>query len=119
MTPTKASLGIENALTKKLEKELAILKRHIQILKMIKREEPIGIIRLSDITGYPHHKVRYSLRILEEESIIEPSVEGAVILKKMDEYLEHFLKIIEKIMAELEELRGELTLERERAQEKQ
>ena len=46
MTPTKASLGIENALTKKLEKELAILKRHIQILKMIKREASIGYNRI-------------------------------------------------------------------------
>jgi len=36
MNATKGSLGIENALTSKLEKELDILKRHIQILKIIK-----------------------------------------------------------------------------------
>jgi len=111
MNATKGSLGIENALTSKLEKELDILKRHIQILKIIKQEEPIGIIRLSEITSFPHHKVRYSLRILEDEGIIEPSVEGAVILHKTDDYLLHFLKIIKKMSAELEIIEGELTTE--------
>lgn len=111
MTPNKGSLGIENALTNKLEKELSILKRHIQILKIIRNEEPIGIIRLSEITGYPHHKVRYSLRILEDEGIIEPSVEGAIILKKTEDYLKHFLKIVKKMMVELEEIKDDLTEE--------
>lgn len=108
MNSTKGSLGIENALTNKLEKELDILKRHIQILKIIKREEPIGIIRLSEITDFPHHKVRYSLRILEDEGIIEPTVEGAVILQKTDAYLNHFLTIIKKMMAELTIIRDDL-----------
>jgi predicted transcriptional regulator len=109
MNTTKGSLGIENALTSKLEKELDILKRHIQILKIIKREEPIGIIRLSEITGFPHHKVRYSLRILEDEGIIEPSVEGAIILQKTDDYLQHFLTIITKMLTELAVIKEELT----------
>ena len=108
MNSTKGSLGIENALTSKLEKELDILKRHIQILKIIKKEEPIGIIRLSEITGYPHHKVRYSLRILEDEGIIEPTVEGAVILQKSDDYLLHFLKIITKMNDELKVIQEDL-----------
>lgn len=111
MNATKGSLGIENALTSKLEKELDILKRHIQILKIIKQEEPIGIIRLSEITNFPHHKVRYSLRILEDEGIIEPSVEGAVILHKTDEYLLHFLKIIKKMNTELKVIEEELNTE--------
>ncbi|MFC4989252.1 hypothetical protein [Saliphagus infecundisoli] len=32
----------------------------------------------SNETGYLHHKVRYSLRILEEEDPIEPSSQGAI-----------------------------------------
>jgi predicted transcriptional regulator len=111
MNSTKGSLGIENALTNKLEKELDILKRHIQILKIIKREEPIGIIRLSEITNFPHHKVRYSLRILEDEGIIEPTVEGAVIQQKTDAYLHHFLTIIKKMMEELKVIRADLEKE--------
>ena len=111
MNTTKGSLGIENALTSKLEKELDILKRHIQILKIIKREEPIGIIRLSEITNFPHHKVRYSLRILEDEGIIEPTVEGATILQKTNEYLLHFLTIVTTMMQELKVIKGDLEKE--------
>jgi len=114
MNATKGSLGIENALTSKLEKELEILKRHIQILKIIRREEPIGIIRLSEITSYPHHKVRYSLRILEDEGIIEPSVEGAVIMQKTEDYLHHFLKIIKTMTDELAVIQEELVAETKR-----
>ena len=111
MNPDRISLGIENALTSKLEKELAILRRHIQIMKIINREEPIGIIRLSEITGFPHHKVRYSLRILEDEGIIEPSVEGAKMLQATNEYIEHFLKIIKSMLDELDGIKKDLAEE--------
>jgi predicted transcriptional regulator len=45
---------------------------------MVIENEPIGIVKMSNETGYPHHKVRYSLRVLEEENLIEPSSQGAI-----------------------------------------
>ena len=61
----------------RLEKEVDMLERHLQVLRMVIENEPIGIVKMSNETGYPHHKVRYSLRVLEEENLIEPSSQGA------------------------------------------
>ena len=62
----------------RLEKEVDMLERHLQVLQMVIANEPIGIVKMSNETGYPHHKVRYSLRVLEEENLIEPSSQGAI-----------------------------------------
>jgi len=37
------------------------------MLKIIMDDGPLGIIKLSELTDFPQHKVRYSLRVLEEE----------------------------------------------------
>jgi len=34
-----------------------MLERHLQVLKMVIESEPIGIVKMSNETGYPHHKV--------------------------------------------------------------
>jgi predicted transcriptional regulator len=65
-------------LTNVIETELDILKRHVLVLKILKQSEPAGIIKLSELTKHPQHMVRYSLRILEQEGLIEPSPQGAV-----------------------------------------
>ena len=65
-------------LTSVIETELDILKRHIHVLKTLQEKQPMGIIKLSEITKYPQHMVRYSLRILEQDGLIEPSPQGAV-----------------------------------------
>jgi len=74
-------------LTSVIETELDILKRHIHVLKTLQESQPMGIIKLSELTGYPQHMVRYSLRILEQDGLIEPSPQGAitteVVLKTM------------------------------------
>lgn len=65
-------------LTNVIETELDILKRHVRVLKTLQGNEPAGIIKLSELTKHPQHMVRYSLRILEQEGLIEPSPQGAV-----------------------------------------
>jgi predicted transcriptional regulator len=70
-------------LTNVIETELDILKRHVQVLKVLKENEPAGIIKLSELTKHPQHMVRYSLRILEQEGLIEPSPQGAVTTKNV------------------------------------
>ena len=80
------------ALTSVIETELDILKRHVNILQKLQKEQPMGIIKLSEITEYPQHMVRYSLRILELDGIIEPSSKGAITTDKVPETLKQ-LKI--------------------------
>jgi len=72
-----------SALTSKIEAEVKLLQRHVAMLKAIMENQPIGIIRLSELLNFPQHKVRYSLRILEQEGLIKPSPEGAVTKDKL------------------------------------
>jgi predicted transcriptional regulator len=75
-------------LTNVIETELDILKRHVLVLQTLKLNEPAGIIKLSELTKHPQHMVRYSLRILEQEGLIEPSPQGAVTTESATERIE-------------------------------
>ena len=84
-------------LTSVIENELDILKRHIDILKILQKEQPIGIIKLSELTGYPQHMVRYSLRILEQEGLIEPSSRGAMLTSNISQVLNQMRSALDHI----------------------
>jgi len=89
-------------LTNVIETELDILRRHIQVLKVLKENEPAGIIKLSELTKHPQHMVRYSLRILEQEGLIEPSPQGAVTT-------ENVAKTIPLLRTKLKEMNGTIS----------
>ena len=80
-----------------IEFELDLLQRHIAMLKAIVDNEPIGIIRLSEMLEIPQHKVRYSMRILEQEGLIEPSLEGAVTTDRLKEFLKRLSGALNEI----------------------
>ncbi len=96
-------------LTSVIETEIDILKRHIHVLKILQEKQPMGIIKISEQTKYPQHMVRYSLRILEQDGLIEPSTLGAVTTDKMQKTMELLKKSINNIKKTIEEL--EKTLE--------
>ncbi len=91
--------GGDGGLIRRLQTELEILERHILMLQTIKKHGPIGIIRLAELLKHPQHKIRYSLRILEQEGLIRPSPEGAVVTEKVGE----FLPKLSSLLAEMEE----------------
>jgi len=74
-------------LISKLEVEMDMLERHLLILKCVIEQEPIGIMKLSEVTRLPRHKVRYSLRVLEHEGLIGPSTHGAVTTEKTRQFV--------------------------------
>jgi len=76
-----------NGITSVAEKELDLLNRHIDVLRTVKEHGPIGIIRLSKMTGQPQHMIRYSLRTLEKDGVITPSPQGAIITDRIHETL--------------------------------
>jgi predicted transcriptional regulator len=86
-----------SALTNKIESEIHLLERHVTMLNTIVAHEPIGIIRLSELLGIPQHKVRYSLRILEQEGLILPSPEGAVTTDKVQLFYDELNDILMKM----------------------
>jgi predicted transcriptional regulator len=95
-------------LTSVIETELDILKRHIHVLKVLQEKQPMGIIKLSELTKYPQHMVRYSLRILEQDGLIEPSTLGAVTTDKMQKTMELLKKSLNNINNTIEELQKTL-----------
>lgn len=66
-------MGLDR-LVDQLDKE----ERDLQILATVIDHGPIGIVRLAEETSVPEHKVRYSLRMLESDGLIEPTPQGAV-----------------------------------------
>jgi predicted transcriptional regulator len=57
---------------------------------------------MSNETGYPHHKVRYSLRVLEEETLIEPSSQGAITTEETEDFVNDLDEKIDDIVGKLE-----------------
>ena len=87
---------------------MEILERNIEILIILKKNQPAGIISLSNLTKYPQHVVRYSLRLLSQDGLISPSQKGAmttsslgenmsVIKSKLSELHKRMVKILENI----------------------
>jgi predicted transcriptional regulator len=91
----------------RLEKEVDMLERHLQVLRIVIESEPIGIVKMSNETGYPHHKVRYSLRVLEEETLIEPSSQGAITTERTSEFVEELDGKINGIVEKLDGMKIE------------
>ena len=97
-----------NHITNVAEKEVDLLSRHIDVLKTVKEHGPIGIIRLSQITGQPQHMIRYSLRTLEKGGIIKPSSQGAVITGNIHETLGTLESTLDEIITTMGELKKKL-----------
>src|SRR6266508_2049583 len=91
------SVTRRSALTSKIEAEVKLLQRHVAMLKAIMENQPIGIIRLSELLNFPQHKVRYSLRILEQEGLIKPSPEGAVTTDRLEEFLDSMSMTVQEL----------------------
>ena len=88
--------------------EIKILERHFEVLKTVKENEPIGIIKLSQKTGLPQHAIRYSLRILEQDGLIEPSRSGAVTTDRIHEALGTLESTLEDLSTTLKDLKSKI-----------
>jgi len=92
-------------LTRRVQHELELLKRHLIILKKVIDSGPIGILKISIETNIPDHLVRYSLRVLEQQGLIIPSTQGAVATKSAKEAYSEFRTELEKIEDILEDIK--------------
>lgn len=89
------------SLFEEVNSSLETLKRHVSIIKTLLMEQPLGIIKISQETGIPEHKIRYSLKILERSGIIAPSREGAILNPD-------FVKVREKLVNHAISMRNEM-----------
>lgn len=102
------TLAKKSVLTSKIQAEIDLLQRHVIMLKAVMENQPIGIIRLSEMLGYPQHKVRYTLRILEQEGLIRPSPDGAVTTEKLTGFLDNLKTILDSMSGTVQNLRESL-----------
>jgi predicted transcriptional regulator len=96
---------ITDTMIDRLEKEVDMLLRHLEVLGMVIDSEPIGIVKMSNETGYPHHKIRYSLRVLEEESLIEPSSQGAITTDQTSAFVDELDGRIDAVSNKLDNMK--------------
>jgi predicted transcriptional regulator len=73
-----------------VNRELELAERHLRVLDAVVERGPIGILKLAEETGMPTHKVRYSLRVLEQEHLIKPSSHGAISGESVDDFIKEF-----------------------------
>lgn len=88
-----------------LIEDVELLERHISILKTVKGNQPIGLIRLSEMTGIPKHRVRYSLKLLEQQGIIVATPEGATVSDRYDGFMNEISSYIDELATRIGELR--------------
>ena len=100
-------------LNDRVKAEIEMLKRYIIVLRAVIEEGTIGILKLSEVTELPTHKVRYSLRILEREGLILPSPQGAVATEAGVEALKGIGDEIRSIEDEITELKRYADSDRE------
>jgi predicted transcriptional regulator len=93
-----------NIMLSNLQREIELLRRHVLILDLVLSHEPVGIIKLSSMSGLPQHKVRYSLRVLEQRGLIKPSQQGAVATEKARDYREKLYPEVVEAKKDLEAL---------------
>ncbi len=77
--------------------DLELLERHISILRTVRDNQPVGLIRLSEMTGIPKHRVRYSLKIMEQQGIIIATPEGAMVSDGYDAFMASMAESVKRL----------------------
>ena len=99
--PTEPSQLVE-----RIEEEINLLARNVEILEKLSKSPPIGIIRLSEALHLPIHKTRYSLHLLEREGVIQPSADGAVVTDKAQEFWANLSSSLDRMTQVIQRLKA-------------
>jgi predicted transcriptional regulator len=89
----------------KLHQEIELVGRHLDVIRVVEKHQPIGIMKLAELLDLPYHRVRYSLRVLEQFGYIRASPAGAVATSEAEELLKTLDDQIEQIIGELKSMK--------------
>jgi len=92
-------------LLQKLLNEIELVGRHLEVIQVVEENQPIGILKLSEILNIPSHRVRYSLKVLEQLGYIKASPSGAVATEKASHLVSNMDEEIDSMIAILESLK--------------
>ncbi len=92
--------------TDRLESQVDKEARDLEVLTAVARWGPIGIGRIAEETGIPEHKVRYSLRMLEGDDLVEPTPQGAVPADDLPERARAIEEGLDRLAERMTDLKG-------------
>jgi predicted transcriptional regulator len=98
-------MNVPAGMLDRVRDEVALLDRHLEVLRTVMGHQPIGIMRLAELMDLPYHRIRYSLRILEQMGYIRASPEGAMVMKKADQLLSTLDNQLQDIENQIEAIR--------------
>ncbi len=99
----------EGKISKQVEKEVDQLYLLLKMVRVIQKNQPIGIIKLSEIFDLPNHKVRYMLRLLENDGVISPSSNGCILNNGFEEYVENQLAALRDIRDRIDDIERDIS----------
>ncbi|MDB2245248.1 protein kinase [Halorubrum ezzemoulense] len=85
----------------RFQNEVTTLERHFEVLKILYERSPVGNVEIANELGYPQSKVRFSLRVLEEENLIEPTAQGAVLTDDADDEIEGYNQKLDQLQNQI------------------
>jgi len=89
----------------KVRSEIELMQRHIEVLQTVVAHQPIGIMKLSELLDLPFHRIRYSLRVLEQMGYIRASASGAVATEQAKDLLANLNTELEAMEQLLESMK--------------
>ena len=93
----------------KLKEDIQLMDRHIGVMKAVMEHEPIGIVKLSLLMDLPYHRIRYSLRVLEQMGYIQASPAGAVTTAEARKLLGNIDSDVDELVSLLRALKEKKT----------
>lgn len=88
-------------LADQVEKE----RRDVAIFRAVVEHGPIDIVSLAEETDIPEHKVRQSVRMLENDGVVEPSEQGTVPPDDVEDQVTAINDGVDHLVERVEELR--------------
>ena len=91
----------------KMKDEIELLSRHVLVIRAVMEHQPIGIMKLSELLDLPFHRIRYSLRVLEQLGYIRATPAGAIVTTQTEELLRHLDENLDDLIDLLETMKLE------------
>jgi predicted transcriptional regulator len=89
----------------RLARQLTKEERDLLVLETVLRRHPIGIDRIAEATGIDEHKTRYSLRMLEDDGLVEPTPNGAVPASDIASHIDSINGGLDALIERVDELK--------------
>ncbi|WP_302083611.1 hypothetical protein [Salinibaculum rarum] len=89
--------------------ELNRAQQHFTVLTAIISHEPIGILALEEKTDIEHYEIRFSLRVLQEEGVIKPTSNGAVLTTDAHQHIQDLNNDMETVAEQFNDFQSVLT----------